>query len=202
MDILELGIPVENPYSDGKVIANSYLRVLNSGINAEKIVLLLKFIKDKYPNLPIILMSYSEGIKKYNLTKYNKYYDALLCPNEVLDLRKYNIPVIQMYNEELSEEEIKNRLVLNEGFAYVMSGVGVTGGIGNLPKEYLETMKMVRKYSEIPIQIGFAIHSREQVQEVFENGANGSIIGTHVIRKLNEGEDSLREYVKGICKIK
>lgn len=202
VDILELGIPVEKPYLDGEVVANSYLKVLNSGMNEKKLQLLLELIKSRHPNLPIVLMSYSEGLKKYNIIKYNRYFDALLSPDEILDLGKYNTSAIQIYNEELGEEEIKSRLALNEGFAYVMSGVGITGGTGELPKGYLVTMKRVRKYSNIPIQIGFAIHSREQVQEVFENGADGSIIGTQILRKLNEGEDSLREYVKEICKVK
>lgn len=201
MDILELGIPVENPHLDGKTIAEAHRLVLENGFNQKMLVELLLEIKDRYPYLPLIIMTYGKGINQYDLLSKGKYYDAILCPDEYLTSINKNINLIQIYNEEMEELAIKDQISNNQGFAYVVTGLGITGSKGELPNKYIDTMKKIRKLSSIPIQIGFGIHSEEQVKTILKNGADGVIIGSEIIRKINENnEEELIAYVQSIRK--
>lgn len=201
MDILELGIPVENPHLDGATIAHTHQKVLENGFNEAVLVELLIKIKEKYPDLPLVIMTYGQGINEYGLLSKGEYYDAILCPDKYLTRRSYDIDLIQIYNEEMDGQTISNQVSNNQGFAYVVTGLGITGGKTDLPNKYLSTMKKLRALSSIPIQIGFGIYSPDQVKTVLDNGADGVIIGSEVIRKINEGdEEKLIRYVQSIVK--
>lgn len=201
MDILELGIPVANPHLDGETIAHTHHKVLENGFNERMLVELLIKIKEKHPNLPLVIMTYGQGINEYDLLSKGEYYDAILCPDEYLTRKSYEIDLIQIYNEEMDDQSISNQVSNNQGFAYVVTGLGITGGKTDLPNKYLSTMKKLRALSSIPIQIGFGIYSAEQVKIVLENGADGVIIGSEVIRKINEDdEEELIRYVQSIAK--
>lgn len=198
MDILELGIPVENPSLDGNTVSNTHKIALEKGFNEKVLDIYLKKIKSLYPDLPILIMSYKDGIEKYNLLNKTNLYDAILAPDESLQLD--NVKTVQIFNEKMNKEQIKDKLSITNCFAYVMSGVGTTGTKGDLPQGYIQTMKNIREISDIPIQIGFGIYSDNQIKEVLSKGANGVIIGSEIIRKIDEGLDSLRKYMKNISK--
>ncbi|WP_432408228.1 tryptophan synthase subunit alpha [Wukongibacter sp. M2B1] len=201
MDILELGIPVEKPHLDGRTIANTHHKVIEKGFNQSILVKFLVKIREKYPRLPLAIMSYLEGINKYNLLAKGEYYDAILCPDEYLVRGNNNTNIIQMYNEEMSGEEIKEQLLNNQGFAYVVTGAGTTGGKGDLHNGYLYTMKKIKGLSSIPIQIGFGIYSPQQVRTILDNGADGVIIGSEITRRIDQcNEEELRRYIQSIIK--
>lgn len=201
MDILEIGIPVENPSLDGKTIADTHHKAIENGFNEEMLVVSLKELREKYPMLPIAIMSYKKGIDQYNLLDKHELYDVILCPDEFITAENEDTSLIQIYNEEMSDENIRERLNNNKGFAYVMSGAGTTGGKGELPNAYTSTMKRIQKMVDIPIQIGFGIYSPDQVKTVIENGADGAIIGSEIIRIVNQNDDDeLREYVRSLAK--
>ncbi|WP_032122609.1 tryptophan synthase subunit alpha [Clostridium amazonitimonense] len=194
VDVLEIGIPVEDPFLDGETIAKTHEKALENGFNEKELKEILQTLREKYPELMIVIMTYKIGIEKYNLLSMQEYYDALLCPEEALTLE--NVNLINIYNEEMSLEEIKSRLKYNSAFAYVVSGVGKTGGTEKMPEKYKHTMKVIRKISEIPIQIGFGVNKVEDATAVINSGADGVIIGSEFIRKVNSGSDE--EIVKFI----
>lgn len=197
LDILELGIPVKNPYLDGNTISKTHNHLLNKGFDENILTIYLKKIKFYYPDLPIVIMSYKEGVDKYNLLDIDLY-DAILCPDDPIVTNK--VDTIQIFNEQMDMNTIKDTLDITQGFAYVMSGVGKTGNKGDLLDGYLKTTKNIRKISNIPIQIGFGIHSPDQIEKVLKDGANGVIIGSEIIRKLDEGLKELGSYMKEISK--
>lgn len=203
VDILEIGIPVKNPCLDGKTIADTHSKVIGNGFNEGILVTYLLEIRNRYPNLPIAVMSYKEGIDKYSLLDKNNLYDVILCPDQFITTENDNVSLIQIYNEEMPEQTMRERLENNKGFAYVMSGVGITGGKGELPNAYINTIERIKSIADIPIQVGFGIYSPDQVKTVLHNGADGVIIGSEIIRIINNNcEDELRKYVRSIAKVR
>ena len=202
MDILEIGIPVENPVMDGEVIRKSYEKVLENNINEEEIISALEIIKGKHPKLPIVIMSYYEGIEKYNLFNYGEYYDAILCPDRFLEKQNKDINIIQIYHEDMDDLTVKKLLASNDGFAYVLSGKGSTGGRGELSSNYKTTMKEIRKSSPIPIQIGFGIYEPKQIEKLLQSKVDGAIIGSEIIRKIDSGnKDLLKDYIRELKRV-
>lgn len=183
VDILEIGIPVQNPYLDGKVISQTYNKVKVDGFNETICLRMLKEIRNRYPKLSIVIMSYYEGIVNNSLLENSDLYDALLCPDKFLN---NSSKLIQMYNEDMTDKEITEKLNYNSYFAYVMSSNGPTGSIGKIPTKYIDTINRIRKYSDIPVQVGFGINTAKQAKEILCNGSDGIIIGSEIIRKINE----------------
>ncbi|MBU3209307.1 tryptophan synthase subunit alpha [Clostridium algidicarnis] len=197
VDVLEIGIPVENPYVDGETIAKTHRQVLENSFDEKELKSILVSIREKYPNLLVVIMTYKVGIEKYNLLSMKDYYDALLCPEESLKFEDTNL--INIYNEEMTLEEIEDRLRYNKGFAYVVSGVGKTGGTEKMPERYKHTMKIIRELSDIPVQIGFGVNTKEDAASVINNGADGVIIGSQFIRKVDTGSDTeILNFIKEI----
>lgn len=202
MDVLEIGIPVKNPVMDGEVIRKSYEKVLKKDMQEEEIILALKIVKEKYPDLPVVIMSYFEGIEKYNLFDYGEYYDAILCPDRLLEKVREDIKLIQIYHEEMEDRTIEKLLKNNDGFAYVLSGKGSTGSRGSLSSNYEITMRRIRKISSIPIQVGFGIYEAGQIKKLLQSNVDGAIIGSEIIRKIDNGDkDSLDNYLKDLKKV-
>lgn len=137
--VLELGIPVGNPFLDGDLIRQSHKQVLDSGIGREKIVRWLQKIRREY-KFRIILMTYKEGMEKFCLSELDrKLYDGILCVDEVIRADSGMKPV-QIYNETMTEVQMLGLLAENANFAYVMSGNGKTGSFSRLPDGYIRTV--------------------------------------------------------------
>ncbi|MBU5437787.1 tryptophan synthase subunit alpha [Tissierella sp. MSJ-40] len=186
---------------DGEVIKNSYGKVLQLGISEEEIKTALIRIRKNYPDLPIVIMSYFEGIEKYNLFNIKEYYDAILCPDRVLEKTAEDINLIQIYHEEMDDKTIENLIKNNDGFAYVLSGKGNTGSRGEISSNYKITKERIRSISDIPIQIGFGIYKSSQIKELLQSKVDGAIIGSEVIRRIDEGDkNSLSDYIKELKK--
>ncbi|SHJ10287.1 tryptophan synthase, alpha chain [Clostridium amylolyticum] len=192
VDYLELGVPVTNPYMDGQIIKDSHKQVLDMGLDNKEFYDTLHEIKSKYKNFKLILMTYKEGLIKYDLLNNSDYYDGLLCVDEFVE-NTNNVNPIQLYNEDLNEEELQLKLKNNMIFAYAMSGRGKTGSFNSLPDEYKKTMKRIRKYSDLDVLIGFGISTKEHTKSIIDNSADGVIIGSNFMKLMGHKDYNLLE---------
>lgn len=192
VDYLELGVPVTNPYMDGQIIKDSHKQVLDMGLDNKEFYDTLHEIKSKYKNFKLLLMTYKEGLIKYALLNNSDYYDGLLCVDEFVE-KKNNVNPIQLYNEDINEEELQSKLKNNMEFAYVMSGRGKTGSFNIVPDEYKKTMKRIRKHSNIDLLVGFGISTKEHTKSITDNGADGVIIGSSFMNLMKENDYNLLE---------
>jgi tryptophan synthase alpha chain len=63
-DIIEIGIPFSDPIADGSVIQEASHQALLSGITPEKCLNISQNIRSKFPDLPILIMTYSNILLK------------------------------------------------------------------------------------------------------------------------------------------
>ncbi|MGX4670052.1 tryptophan synthase subunit alpha [Cerasibacillus sp. JNUCC 74] len=200
VDVLELGIPVANAHMDGKIIQNSHKQVLQQGFNKVYLNKILQQIREKY-SFKIVLMTYKDGLDKYHLLDEEMDYDGLLCVDRMITLNDFPSP-IQLYNENISNITLQEKLKNNRLFAYCMSGVGKTGSFDHVPTNYIETMQRIRKHSDLPIYVGFGIKERKDVAEVFKNGADGAIIGSYFVNKVKTSTlEEVAAYIKDLKSI-
>lgn len=180
VDILELGVPVTNPHMDGAVIRESHQQVLNQGFNKADFKQILARIKEQY-SFKVVVMTYAEGLMEYDLlTSCKNKMDGLLCVDRTVTIEDFHSP-IQIYNEEMTDEVLKEQLEHNRLFAYCMSGIGKTGSFNHVPNNYMDTMKRIKTFSSIPVFIGFGIKDQRDVAGVLANGADGAIIGSYFV---------------------
>ncbi len=197
-DVVEIGIPAENPYLDGDIVKHTYEEVLKNKITIEEIKETLQTIKEKF-SFKSVVMTYDEGIKKYSLlTNIEDCCDGLLCSDRSLKREEFS-KIIQVYNESIESTEMNNMIEANDVFCYVMSGIGKTGSMDKIPNDYIKTIKRLRNITDLPIYVGFGVKGSEDVIKICSNGADGVIIGSHFLKVYNEGGiDNAEKYVKEI----
>ena len=77
------------------------------------------------------------------------------------------------------------------GFLYVVSLLGVTGARENLSGSIKPTLDTIRKQNPaIPIAVGFGISKPQHVKEVLASGADGVIVGSVLVKIIEENPDN------------
>ena len=85
-------------------------------------------------------------------------------------------------------------------FAYVVSAAGKTGGDLSSQHAYVETIKRLRKFSDLPAFVGFGIKDNKGIKEVLSNGADGAVIGSEFIRQIDSNNFAdITEYLNSLC---
>lgn len=203
-DIIELGIPYSDPLADGPVIQRAAQRALNGGINIDDIFNTVSKIREK-TEIPLVFLIYFNSMLRYGIKKFlnkckNHGIDGLIIPDLPLEERIELNKLIEEYPIDLifmvaptSKDRIKEIVTDAEGFIYCVSSKGVTG-TRNLVKEDLSGfISNIRKYTNIPLAIGFGISDKETVKEL-KDLCDGLIVGSAIIKKIEQGiEDSTIE---------
>jgi tryptophan synthase alpha chain len=93
---------------------------------------------------------------------------------------------------------------LCSGFIYYLSVSGITGERDRLPEDLETNLRELRGVTDVPICVGFGVHTREQVQQL-HGFADGAIVGTAFVRRmkqhLHEGPNAIAAALEEYCRI-
>tara|TARA_B110000116_G_C16757417_1_gene546604 strand:+ start:389 stop:1216 length:828 start_codon:yes stop_codon:yes gene_type:complete len=200
IDILEIGIPFSDPIADGPTIQNTSFKAINA-INEPIIDFTFEIVSElrkKDTNKPIIIMSYLNLIFQYGIERFAQNastygIDAIVIPDlpydESLNIKKsletHNIYLIYMVTPTSSPKTINEISQNAKGFIYYVSSTGVTGSRETLSEENFKNINEIRKYTEIPILIGFGISSKKHL-DIIKPWANGAIVASALINQIND----------------
>ena len=84
------------------------------------------------------------------------------------------------------------------GFIYAVSRAGVTGARATVSVEAEKLVNRMRKFSELPIAVGFGISSAEQVKDV-QRYADAVVVGSAIVaemERLNASSDLVEQIGK------
>jgi tryptophan synthase alpha chain len=218
-DILEIGIPFSDPIADGPTIQSAVARALKAGATPRKILDLIKKIKKKYEETPIIILTYYNIIYKFglgsffklaNLNGVNGIITADLPIEESEEYRreaqKYNIDTIFLAAPSTPNERLKMIAHFSSGFLYLISTFGVTG-----VREKIQdlTIKFIKKAlstinDALPLAVGFGISKPEHVKKILSFGVDGVIVGSKFVKIIeeNKGKEALSKIEDYAFKLK
>lgn len=191
---LEIGLPVSNPFMDGETIKKTHeqtLPMLNTDIVKEELSKVRKIFSSR-----IVLMTYAEGLENFKVKELPYWiYDAVLCVDGVQFRNDYS-GIVRIFSESMSDLEMEQAINESTHFAYVVSAAGKTGGDLSSQHAYIETIKRLRKFSDLPAFVGFGIKDNKGIEEVLSNGADGAVIGSEFIRQIDEdGITKVKQYL-------
>ncbi|MBN2517827.1 MAG: tryptophan synthase subunit alpha [Candidatus Altiarchaeota archaeon] len=205
-DILELGLPFSDPLADGPTIQAASQRALEKGMNTDRYFEVAK----KIEGVPKVCMTYYNLLLQYGLEKFCKKskesgISGFIIPDlpleESQDLlavcKKNGIDLISIVSPRTDEKRIEKIAGLSRGFLYLQSTLGVTGARSSLPEELKRKIEQVKKISKIPVAVGFGVSKSEQVREIAKAGADGIIIGSALIKGIQDGRD-VGSFVRGL----
>jgi len=72
------------------------------------------------------------------------------------------------------------------GFLYAISVTGVTGTRQNLSADASALLARIRSVTDLPVAVGFGISNAEQAREAWAQGADAVIVGSAIVRKIEE----------------
>ncbi|MDR1384730.1 MAG: tryptophan synthase subunit alpha [Planctomycetaceae bacterium] len=210
LDVLELGVPFSDPTADGPVIQRASSRAIKAGMTLEKGIEFVKRLRQKY-ELPIILFSYfnpifAMGTERFVHAASIAGADGML----VVDLPSENANEIMRHVQKPNElhfirlispttDLVRRNEILcqSDGFVYVVSRRGVTGG-GSGNKIDWNALKQevseMRRETSVPLCIGFGISSPEDVRAA-GSIADGVIIGSAFQRRVEENPDTAKQTI-------
>ncbi len=203
LDVLEIGLPSENPSADGDTIRKAHEHVDLSLCQDNEYWKLIRECTTK----PIWLMAYKQDFIDNNLYKEfsrNGIMDAIVIPDCTYEehdkleqeLKEFNVDVLKFIKPTLDREEIKKRAAASS-LLYAQLYDGPTGA-SNAKGNYHLMLKIALEYSDAKVFAGFGIDTKEKVSELFQQGFHGVIIGTAMIKMLNISDKELIKFINDI----
>jgi len=210
IDIMEFGIPSEDPFLDGPDISKAHHHVTkNLGINAEIALTLIGGLRTI--SQPRFVMTYTkdgrelEGFIK--LCLLNSVH-GILAPDISFDEAKHisiitsslNIAYVGFIHTEMSDELVKNTVEICD-IVYLKVSSGATGQKGELNDSVLFTIKkyiteLRQLKPTILIAAGIGIQTPEQIQTLTLLDINMIVVGTSLLQKMDSGVESLLQYTQ------
>lgn len=206
-DILEIGFPSSDPYSDGKIIADAH-----KAVDKQVCCSLLYWEKIRQNTTkPIWIMGYKHDLLNKDLylqLARQNLVDGIVIPDITNEDRVHlqekigntNIDIIGFSNPEMSKEELEY-VFSNFSLMYEQLYVGQTG-IPNEEEEYHEMLSRSLKNKDVYGFAGFGISTPEKVDTLFKEGFHGAIIGTAIVKHINISLDSLKAYLQSLGETK
>jgi tryptophan synthase alpha chain len=216
-DVIELGVPFSDPVADGPVIQRASQRVLQHGTALADVLKLAAEIRQHAQSTGLIIFSYLNPVLRMGLEKFCKIArhagvdGALLTdlPVEEADdylreMRRNDLATVFLAAPTSSDERLKHIAEASSGFVYAVSRTGVTGAREQLPDDARKLVRRLRKYTKLPIAVGFGISTAEQVAAVGEF-ADAAVVGSAIVETIerNPGKEaeSVAEFIKQLSAV-
>lgn len=214
-DIIELGVPFTDPMADGPTIQASSMRALASGTNLADILEMVRRIRTK-TDVPIVLFSYLNPLYRYGIEKLSgdaasAGVDGVLVTDAIdleaveirNSLRSNGLELISLIAPTTSDERLAAIAQDAGGFIYAVSRAGVTGARNKTDNAAEILVSRVRKFTDLPVAVGFGISTRQQIEEVWQY-ADAAVVGSAIvaeIAKVIEESDPVERVREFIAKL-
>lgn len=211
-DVLELGIPFSDPIADGPTIQKADIRAFKSGMTVRKGIDFIKRVKD-YKDIPIGLLMYYNLVYQYGIEKFfADVHDAGANSVLVADLsiddadeimepaKAAGLDTVFMVTPITELERMKLIASKTTGFIYTVSVLGVTGSRDQLSQSVEGLVKNLKSITDVPICVGFGISKPEHAAAVASAGADGVIIGSSIVKIIEENLGDNQKMIEKISK--
>lgn len=216
VDALELGIPFSDPLADGPIIQASSERALQNGMSFKRALELIAKVR-ALTDIPIAILTYTNLIYRQGFENglrdlHKAGVDALLLADLPLlealkmqeDYAAHQMGQVFLIAQNTNLERAKGIHQGSSGFTYLVNAMGTTGLREGIPSQTLERLAILKQNSDAPIFVGFGIHKKDQVEMLWDHGADGVIIGSRVIDLIAKAKDiatakqELTGYLRGL----
>ena len=195
-DIIELGIPFSDPSADGPVIQRGVERALAKGTTLQDVLDLVAEFRQSDSVTAVVFMGYLNPIEIMGYDTFvekaaNAGVDGVLTvdmpPSESRDLHRLlqaqDIDTIFLVAPTTREERLQSICEHSSGYLYYVSLKGVTGAALTDYDSVRANIGKLRKFTELPIVIGFGIKDAESAAAMGQL-ADGVIIGSALVARI------------------
>jgi tryptophan synthase alpha chain len=212
-EVIELGVPFSDPVADGPVIQRASERALRNHVSLENVLTLAAEIR-RESGAGLIVFSYLNPILRFGLEKFaskaaESGIDGALVtdlPVEEADeylrhMRKRKLATVFLAAPTSTDERLKRIADASTGFVYAVSRTGVTGARKELADDAQKLVKRLRKFTDLPVAVGFGISGPEQFASVGKF-ADAAVVGSAIVQTIesNPGKEAeaVAEWIKQV----
>lgn len=195
---IELGMPFSDPAADGPVIQRACERALANGVKLNAVIQVAARAV-KATGVPLVLFSYLNPLLRHGLARLAQdAADAGLAGVLVTDLpaesargfshalQRRGLDLVSLVAPTSTEARIAQIAQHATGFLYAISVAGVTGTRTQLSADAASLLQRIRRVTQLPVAVGFGISNAEQARQTWAQGADAVIVGSAIVRKIEE----------------
>jgi tryptophan synthase alpha chain len=215
-DVIELGVPFSDPVADGPVIQRASERALRHGTTLQQVLGLGKEIRQR-SRAGLIVFTYLNPVMRMGLAKFSAAAEdagidgALITDLPVeesqdylSEMKKRNLATVFLAAPTSTDQRLKQIAQASSGFVYAVSRTGVTGARLKMPEDAPKLVSRLRRYTSLPVAVGFGISTAEQFRAVGEF-ADAAVVGSAIVEIIerNPGKEaeSVAQFVKQLSAV-
>jgi tryptophan synthase alpha chain len=212
-DVIELGVPFSDPVADGPVIQRASERALKHGTSLEDVLRLASEIR-KETDAGLIVFTYLNPMLRFGMERFcaeaaKAGVDGALVTDLTVEeageyrrmMAAHNLDTIFLAAPTSPDHRLKVIAQACKGFVYAVSRTGITGTQKQLATDAQGLVKRIRKFTKLPVAVGFGISNAQQFSEVGQF-ADAVVIGSAIVQIIeqNPGKEAqaVESFVRGL----
>ena len=214
-DVIELGVPFSDPLADGPVIQRAMERGLAHGVTLGNVIDVARQIRAARPLAGLVLFSYYNPILQYGLDRFaadakTAGADAVLATDMIVEeasdylaaLQHAGLAPIFLAAPTSPDDRLEAIARHSQGFIYAISRTGITGRQSALTTDASALVDRLRRWSKLPVAVGFGISNAEHVAQV-GSFADAAVIGSAIVELIEcsapgSAAGAVARFIKGL----
>jgi tryptophan synthase alpha chain len=215
LDVLEIGLPVDAPILEGRLIRLALARIAASGISLDRA---LELGAEAVGPLDVaaVAMVYASVLVDYGTGRMLKRCRQLRIAGVLLvgappaewirfseAARHAGLRPIGFLSADLGGRVLPRIVAGTGGFVYVPSYDGKTGqrhGFDERFTAHLGRVQACARRYDLPVAVGFGVHTPGDVRRLAAMGVDGVIVGTALVRAAAKGPAEVRRLVGSLAR--
>lgn len=214
-DVIELGVPFSDPLADGPVIQRASERAVARGTRLKDVLAVAHEIRTARPAAGLVIFTYLNPIIRYGLSRFvdeaaGAGVDGVLVIDLIVEeaaeylaeMERVGLAPIFLAAPTSPDERLEAIASHSKGFIYAISRVGVTGKQQNMTADAAALVARIRRWTGLPVAVGFGISSAEHVAQVAEF-ADAAVIGSAIVELIERSTPeaapaAVSRFIKGL----
>ncbi|TCK72019.1 tryptophan synthase subunit alpha [Acidipila rosea] len=214
-DVIELGVPFSDPLADGPVIQRASERAVARGTKLSDVLGLAAEIRKVRREAGLVIFSYYNPVLRYGLERFCKEaseagVDGVLITDMIVEeadeylkvLEAHGLAPIFLAAPTSPDERLARIAKASRGFVYAISRTGITGAQQTMTGDAEQLVKRLRKYTALPIAVGFGVSKPEHVAALGEF-ADAAVVGSAIVAIVEasareDAPSSIARFIKGL----
>src|SRR5579863_10381247 len=195
-DVIELGVPFSDPLADGPVIQRAMERAVARRISLADVLALARDIRAARPKAGLIIFTYFNPILRYGLSRFaddaaSAGADGVLVTDMIVEeaaeylaeMDRVGLAPVFLAAPTSPDDRLEAIATHSKGFIYAISRVGITGKQQSLTADAAALVARIRRWTALPVAVGFGISNAEHVAQVAEF-ADAAVIGSAIVELI------------------
>ena len=197
-DVIELGVPFSDPLADGPVIQRASERAVARGVRLTDVLALAADLRKARPTCGLVLFSYLNPVVRMGMQTFcaaakDEGADGVLLTDMIVEeadeylaaMHANQLAPVFLAAPTSPDARLKAIAENTQGFVYAISRVGITGTRDTIASDAPDLVARLRKFTQLPIAVGFGISTPAHVRAVGEF-ADAAVIGSALVALIEK----------------